>query len=389
MEGKYLEGSHGMGKEKGRAGKTESRKEREERIRAEEKEETVQDKRNELVRSELDYGEWDDAEAIGKLFRNYGRNLKEYLVDGAILTCSRATTEVKTINGVEFGLGGSGINGERKNTVLTIPFSESVSNRRYMATVKHCKEWENIRPFECNCENPPERAEETAKIFGDLEECREYGICRKLMRLENEWENMVGETEYFTGSTGDGEKAEKITMMSMLFCSHGGLITPVTSGQESCLWYVSALACSTGGKRSGGLTQREKEWNAAYIYNYFSKRGWSGQAICGLLGNIQDESQMNPGAWQGWHNTGIGYGLVQWSAGTKYLDYMEKLGLLHGIPINEADRAEDLENKLDVEIRAYQVDALAKTDPFLLMNSQLAFFEETIRGNKDMGVLQE
>ena len=29
-----------------------------------------------------------------------------------------------------------------------------------MATVKHCKAGENIRLFECNCENPPERAEE-------------------------------------------------------------------------------------------------------------------------------------------------------------------------------------------------------------------------------------
>lgn len=34
-------------------------------------------------------------------------------------------------------------------------------------------------------------------------------------------ENMISETEYLTYSTEDGEKAEKITMMSMLFCSHG------------------------------------------------------------------------------------------------------------------------------------------------------------------------
>lgn len=92
----------------------------------------------------------------------------------------------------------------------------------------------NIMPFRCNCELEPDRAWETDKIRVHLNECKIYGTCSQLMCLSDEWDNLPSETSYFTYTdvNADGsEEKEGINMMSMLFCKHGGLITPVTSGQ--------------------------------------------------------------------------------------------------------------------------------------------------------------
>ncbi|MFW6029860.1 MAG: phage tail tip lysozyme [Halanaerobiales bacterium] len=40
-----------------------------------------------------------------------------------------------------------------------------------------------------------------------------------------------------------------------------------------------------------------------YIYNKLTDEGWTKESICALLGNIQQESQMNPGVWQRQGNT--------------------------------------------------------------------------------------
>lgn len=77
---------------------------------------------------------------------------------------------------------------------------------------------------------------------------------------------------------------------------------------------VYALAYATGGSVNvGSLTEGRKEANARYIYDYLHGYGWTKEAICGLLGNIQQESQLNPGAWEVMDRTDRGYGLVQWT----------------------------------------------------------------------------
>ena len=62
--------------------------------------------------------------------------------------------------------------------------------------------------------------------------------------------------------------------------------------------------------------------NALEVYNYFSALGWSLNAICALLGNMETESTINPGIWEGLKvDTSRGYGLVQWTPATKYIDW--------------------------------------------------------------------
>ncbi len=70
------------------------------------------------------------------------------------------------------------------------------------------------------------------------------------------------------------------------------------------------------------LTQEQMNVNAVYIYKALSERGWTLNAIAGLLGNMQYESSINPGRWQSDSvgSTGSGYGLVQWTPATKYIN---------------------------------------------------------------------
>lgn len=76
------------------------------------------------------------------------------------------------------------------------------------------------------------------------------------------------------------------------------------------------------------LTLEEMQNNAKYIYSYLSARGWTLNAIAGMLGNMQTESTINPGIWQNLDegNTDGGFGLVQWTPATKLINWADGLG---------------------------------------------------------------
>ena len=69
--------------------------------------------------------------------------------------------------------------------------------------------------------------------------------------------------------------------------------------------------------------------NAEYIYSFFKEKGWSKNAICAMLGNMQRESTINPGIWQnldsGNYNGGLG--LVQWTPATKLINWCDENNL--------------------------------------------------------------
>ena len=77
------------------------------------------------------------------------------------------------------------------------------------------------------------------------------------------------------------------------------------------------------------LTRSEMENNASIIRNYLFSKGWTLNAIAGLLGNMQSESTINPGIWQNLdeNNLSGGFGLVQWTPATNFTDWADSLGL--------------------------------------------------------------
>jgi hypothetical protein len=73
------------------------------------------------------------------------------------------------------------------------------------------------------------------------------------------------------------------------------------------------------------LTQSQMTVNAQYILDYLRSKGWTKNAVCGMLGNMQTESTINPGIWQGLHENNLseGFGLVQWTPATNYITWAQ------------------------------------------------------------------
>lgn len=74
------------------------------------------------------------------------------------------------------------------------------------------------------------------------------------------------------------------------------------------------------------LTKSEMQNNALMVYAYCINKGWTLNAIAGMLGNMQVESNINPGIWQGLNEYGKGYGLVQWDPYTNYTSWADANG---------------------------------------------------------------
>lgn len=84
----------------------------------------------------------------------------------------------------------------------------------------------------------------------------------------------------------------------------------------------------TSSGSSEALTLNQMQVNARYIYNFCTEIGIGTNVICAMLGNFQVESTINPGRWQNddVNNTSLGYGLVQWTPATKYLNASHPYG---------------------------------------------------------------
>lgn len=77
------------------------------------------------------------------------------------------------------------------------------------------------------------------------------------------------------------------------------------------------------------LSTSQMKVNAQYILDYLTAKGWTKNAVCGMLGNMQRESTINPGIWQNLDsgNTSLGFGLVQWTPASKYINWCNQNGL--------------------------------------------------------------
>lgn len=77
------------------------------------------------------------------------------------------------------------------------------------------------------------------------------------------------------------------------------------------------------------LTEDEALNNCRVFWGYFKEKGWSLNAVSGILGNAWYESTVNPNRWQGddpWHQPPDqwGFGLVQWTPYTKIISWLEE-----------------------------------------------------------------
>lgn len=77
----------------------------------------------------------------------------------------------------------------------------------------------------------------------------------------------------------------------------------------------------------GSMTQAEMQQNVDEIYaQLYSNYGWTVNAICAVLGNMQRESYINPAQTQGGFpvgGTSGGYGLCMWTPQTKIKNWLQ------------------------------------------------------------------
>ena len=127
------------------------------------------------------------------------------------------------------------------------------------------------------------------------------------------------------------------------------------------------------------LTRGEMEVNAQYIFNYLTAKGWTSNAIAGLIGNLQTESTINPAIWESLTvDYSRGFGLVQWTPATKYIDWAED---------NNLDPEEMISNlkRIDYEVEnniQWGNDSLGNSPPFSFYE-----FTQSLLPPYDLGVL--
>ena len=88
------------------------------------------------------------------------------------------------------------------------------------------------------------------------------------------------------------------------------------------LWRYGGGAETKWIKGNRYLSTGEMQNNAQIIFNTLLLKGWTKNAIAGMLGNMQKESTINPGIWQDLTpNESLGWGLVQWTPSTNFTDW--------------------------------------------------------------------
>lgn len=77
------------------------------------------------------------------------------------------------------------------------------------------------------------------------------------------------------------------------------------------------------------LTNDQSMNNAQIVANHLIASGWTSNAISALCGNMAHESSINPDIWEYGYNHSLnrGYGLVQWTPASKYIDWANASGL--------------------------------------------------------------
>lgn len=136
-----------------------------------------------------------------------------------------------------------------------------------------------------------------------------------IITSESEWDNLVTDdvwrlTERTKGTDGNWGMSS-YTFQGFIYC-------PATTPTAS----IGNLDKATVTAVSRALTRSEMEANAKYIWNYLGSKGWSLNAVAGMLGNMQYESTINPGRHQVGSGDEGGFGLVQWTPKKKLTDWL-------------------------------------------------------------------
>lgn len=126
----------------------------------------------------------------------------------------------------------------------------------------------------------------------------------------------------------------------------------------------ATVYATVGTTPAAALNPSQINANATYIFNYLRNSGFTKNAACAVLGEMEAESGMNPGIWEKLNIINDGYGLIQWTPATKFLEWAYDVGAIS--PMNSTT-----------------INNLAQSNPKSLMDIELTFlnWDCGIRGN--------
>lgn len=143
-------------------------------------------------------------------------------------------------------------------------------------------------------------------------------------------------------------------------------LSSTTEGKKAQQWKVTPVSLPTVYTRVCGsydsLGQDQMNVNASYIYKYLFAKGYTKNAICGILGNMQVETTINPAAWDKIDDLTEPYGIVQWNPGSNFIYWARAQGII---------------SASDDKAAANAVNTLAYSNPQKLMDAELEYL--TIR----------
>ena len=120
--------------------------------------------------------------------------MKEYLIHGARLRCTKGMlNQNKADDETTITLNKYSAEAENKRLYTILDVKEnpmSLKDNLWYATVKDTIKGQNIIPFRCNCVEKPNRLAEIERIKDNIDDCKENGVCKYLMNLNEEWDNM-------------------------------------------------------------------------------------------------------------------------------------------------------------------------------------------------------
>lgn len=115
------------------------------------------------------------------------------------------------------------------------------------------------------------------------------------------------------------------------------------------------ITANDKGGDAAAIPENDMVSNATYIYKYLKRKGFTKTAACAVLGNIEAECGMNPGAWESKDNCNRGYGLLQWTSAYYFLNWAVDVGIIKSASPSD-------------------INGLTNSDPKRLMDTELAFF---------------
>ena len=152
-----------------------------------------------------------------------------------------------------------------------------------------------------------------------------------------------------SGKTIYTASGKKVYCRECVWDTSNGYNYPLSSGSYTFLGFIPILSSSGG---SGGTTDSSTTWstnttwkgsttsylseddmkvNAQIIAKYCESKGWDLKSCCALLGNIQQESTLNPLLYEGRtvrdRSINKGYGLIQWTPANVLDSEMSTLGI--------------------------------------------------------------